>query len=48
METKGSNRDYSSFATGGFADTREKIKFLGDEGAEKQHVDPEDLVLSQT
>ena len=25
-----------------------KIKFLGDEGAEKQHVDPEDLVLSQT
>ena len=48
MEENTRKRGCSSFADGGFANTREVFMLLGDKGEKKQHVDPEVLVLSLT
>ena len=48
MEAKTRNRRCSSFATGGFLDTREVLILLGTMATEKHHVNPEDMLLSLT
>ena len=49
MEAKTRDRGRSSLTSGGVADTGKVLVLLGNEGdGEKQHVDPENLVLSLT
>ena len=48
MEAKTRDRGRSSLTSSGVADTGKILVLLGNEGAEKQHVDPENLVLSLT
>ena len=48
MEARTKNRRCSNLSCGGVSNTRKLPYFLVKRATEKQHVDPEDLVLSLT